>query len=250
MQVTLLGSARASSQWIDLGQSNGEYFSLYAEFDLAPYANSRLVYIREVFGPNQYSARWIRLWLRHGETHVFRALDFAGYNRLFQMRSEWVNDFRVDFYEVEPGIISQTPTQPGVQNEYYNNDVLVYSEVTLDIDYDYGTNGTPHHTVGSPYTAVHKGYIEIPVGTGITFDAQGDNRADYIEFEIGEQLTGIPMFAGDKRQLKNDGPYLLTAGQNQFRLLYETTSKVRLKLRWIYGDMTGFATIPPAAFTH
>lgn len=100
MQSTLIGSARASSSWIDLGQSNGEFFSLYAEFDEFPYANSRLVYVREVFAPNQFSARWIRLWLRNGETHVFRAEDFTGINRTFQMRSEWVNDFQVDFYEV------------------------------------------------------------------------------------------------------------------------------------------------------
>ena len=100
MQATLLGSARASSNWIDLGQSSAEYFSLFAEFDESPYANSRLVYVREVFAPNEYSARWLQLWLRNGETHLFRAEDFAGHDRTFQMRSEWVNDFQVEFYEI------------------------------------------------------------------------------------------------------------------------------------------------------
>ena len=250
MQVNLLGSARASFDWIDLGQSNGEFFSLYAQFDLAPYANSRLVYVREVFAPGQYSARWFRLWLRHGETHVFRASDFGGYNRLFQMRSEWVNDFRVDFYEVEPGIVGSTPAQPGVQNDYYNNDVLVYSEVTLDINYNYGVGGTPHFTVGSPYTAIHRGFIDIPESTGMIFHTQGDNRADYIEFEIAPQLSGTPMFVGDKRQLRHDGPYLLQPGPNEFRLLYETDNKVRLALSWQFGDMTNFVTIPPEAYSH
>ena len=100
MQATLLGSALVSTNWIDIGQSNGESFGIYSEFEGFPYDASRTAYIREVFGPNQYSARWIRLWLRSGETHVFHAPEFSGYNRLFQIRSNWTSGFQVDFYEV------------------------------------------------------------------------------------------------------------------------------------------------------
>ena len=99
-QSILLGSIHASPNWVDLGPSDGEYFSLYSEFDNFPYDASRVAYIREVFGENQYSARWIKFWLRNKEFHLFCASEFAGIDRGFQLRTAWTSDFRVDFYEV------------------------------------------------------------------------------------------------------------------------------------------------------
>ena len=100
MQTTLLGTAYVSEHWIEIGSSNGEFFSVYAEFEGFPYDRSRVAYIREVFAENQFSAEWRKLWLRSGEVHVFRAEDFAGYHRSFEMRSSWTTGIRVDFYEV------------------------------------------------------------------------------------------------------------------------------------------------------
>ena len=114
MQLTLLGSARGSLNWIDLGQSNGEFFGLSASFDDPRIGSTRLAWIREVFADNQYSLKWTRVWLRSGETHIFRSRDFAGQDRVFQLKAASITGYTVEFYE-----ISVSTSNSGVDGGIY-----------------------------------------------------------------------------------------------------------------------------------
>lgn len=90
MDKSLIAEKLTDLDFIPLATTEGEAFSVYCEFNSVSSINInnyRLAYLREKFGDNEYSADWVRLFLRHKEMLFFRLSDFAGISRELQLRS-------------------------------------------------------------------------------------------------------------------------------------------------------------------
>jgi len=246
MNVTLLGSAYASLEWITLGVSSGEYFSVYFEFVSPPYKNSRRGYIREKFEENQYSARWLPIFPVNGETHVIHAPEFTGMPREFQYKEAWVADYTVDFYQVNPSEPSEENPVAGLLTEYFsglNFDTLLKTEIISRL-YIESPSGVPSLGVPSFNWSVKASGEMLFPGGNIKLRVYSYNSGEVCQLWIDGYLI--------KDYNQGESAYMpISEGWHEFLFLgkHSQNSRVQFNLLWTYPGATD-QQVPSQKFRH
>lgn len=100
MAWQLVGSAHVGNDWILLGTitSNPIKFSIQS-FD-NPYDLARPGYLRQEFEPGLFSAQWMRIWPKPGESHILE-LPTYGYadSDLYLLRGPYNQDWILEVHQ-------------------------------------------------------------------------------------------------------------------------------------------------------
>jgi len=100
MNLIVIGSLRVGLEFQNIALSDETWFAIKWTFLYPPFANSRVAFIREAYGLSQYSARWMKLYPKHDETHFVYLSSVYAELRHIQIKASGVADYRAVLYEV------------------------------------------------------------------------------------------------------------------------------------------------------
>lgn len=102
MNLVVKGSLRVGLEFQNIALSDETWFAIEWNYLYPPFANSRAAFIRESFGNGRYSARWLKVFPAHKETHFVYLTPIYAEIRHIQIKAIGVADYRAVLYEVKP----------------------------------------------------------------------------------------------------------------------------------------------------
>lgn len=245
METTLLSTVEVGNEFTSLGQSNGRLFSIYYRFLQPGHLDNRLAYLRERFGVNQYSNRWVTLVPRDGETHVLNLSEFEGITRHIEIKAAYTSGFEVDFYEINP--TSSGEYVPGLTGEYFEDTGLTnlaFTRIDPNLDFDWGNNAPDPRLPSEGYSVRWTGEINLPKDSNYYFYLPRATPARwYLNGDLTWDKQSADRFGMESQSIQ------LTAGYYTFVLEMWDDENCKGEFRmWWDSPSTGQLEVIPAEF--